>query len=230
MRRSPGTVVRFGTVPPLPSISEDLHWRPALAINLIYAGPVEEGEEVLRPLREHGRPLIDLVSAKPYLAHQSAIDGTVPHGWHYYWKSTNLPELSDGLIDLLVEHGFSARSPRSYAVLFHLGGAVARIADDSTAYPGRRAPHNININGVWRREEADELAETDTAWVRRFFAALEPYREGVYVNFLASDDDASRVREAYGDRYERLVELKTRWDPDNVFRINQNIEPREARS
>ncbi|WP_254663359.1 hypothetical protein [Haladaptatus sp. W1] len=159
-----GTVVRLGTIPPLSVVPEELHWRPAVAINACYTGPVEEGESVLRPLREHGTPLLDLVSPKRYVAHQSGLDSTVLHGWHYYWKSTDLPELSDDLIEVLVDHAFSTKSPRSYAVLFHLGGAVSRVPGDATAYASRNAPHNININGVWRPDE--DFAESETTWAR----------------------------------------------------------------
>ncbi|WP_254538433.1 FAD-binding oxidoreductase [Halomarina litorea] len=221
-----GTVIRFGTIPPLPAVPEELHWRPAVAINACYAGPVDEGERVLRPLSEHGTPLLDLVSPKPYLAHQGGLDSTVLHGWHYYWKSTDLPELSDDLIDVFVDHAFAAESPRSYSVLFHLGGAVSRVDDDATAYTGRGSPHNININGVWRPDEEEKYVESETAWTRRFFDALEPHREGVYVNFLDADDGTQRVRESYGeDTYRRLTEIKTEYDPENVFHLNQNIEP-----
>ncbi|WP_101296040.1 FAD-binding oxidoreductase [Halegenticoccus soli] len=219
-----GTVIRFGTIPPLPAVPEELHWRPAMAINTCYTGPVDEGEHVLRPLREHGTPLLDLVSPTPYLAHQGGLDSTVPHGWHYYWKSTNLPELSDDLIDVFVDHAYSAESPRSYSVIFHLGGAVRRVPDDATSYAGRHASHNININGVWRPDE--DFAESDTEWTREFFDALEPHREGVYVNFLDADDGTQRVRESYSeDTYWRLAEIKTEYDPENVFHLNQNIEP-----
>ena len=221
-----GTVIRFGTIPPLPAVPEELHWRPSMAINACYAASVEEGERVLRPLREHGAPLFDLVSSKPYLTHQGGLDSAVLHGWHYYWKSTDLPELSDDLIDVFVDHAFSAESPRSYSMLFHLGGAVSRVDDDATAYTGRNATHNVNINGVWRPEEDEEFAESETAWTRRFFDALEPHREGVYVNFLDADDGTRRVRESYGEHtYRRLAEIKTEYDPDNVFHLNQNIEP-----
>ncbi|WP_254533493.1 FAD-binding oxidoreductase [Natrinema gelatinilyticum] len=221
-----GTVIRFGTIPPLPAVPEEFHWRPAIAINACYAAPVNEGERVLRPLREHGTPILDLVSPKPYLAHQGGLDSTVPHGWHYYWKSTDLPELSDDLIDVFVDHAFSAESPRSYSVLFHLGGAVSRVDHDATAYTGRNSPHNININGVWRPDEEEKYAESETAWTRRFFDALEPHREGVYVNFLDADDGTPRVHESYGEyTYRRLAEIKTEYDPDNVFHLNQNIKP-----
>jgi len=156
--------------------------------------------------------------------HQSALDSTVVHGWNYYWKSTHLPELRDDLIDVLVGHAFSCRSPRSYVAMFHLKGAVSRVAEGGTAFGGRQASHAITLDAVWRPRE--DFGDRDTAWARGFFAALDPFREGVYVNFLGGDEDPGRVREAYGDAlYARLVGVKRRYDPDNVFHHNQNIHP-----
>jgi FAD/FMN-containing dehydrogenase len=221
-----GTVVRLGTVPPFPAIPEDFHWRPAIAVASCYAGDVEEGERAVRDLRRFGTPLVDLVEPKPYVAHQGAIDETVPHGWHYYWKATNLTGLSDAVISVVADHAYTASSPRSYAVMFHMGGAVSRILHDATAYAGRDVAHNIVIEGVWLPEESGQHATAETAWARGFLDALEPHREGVYVNFLDSDDDTSRVREAYGDRiYRRLAGVKAKYDPDNAFHHNKNIPP-----
>jgi hypothetical protein len=221
-----GTVVRLGTVPPFPAIREDFHWRPAIAVASCYAGDVEEGERAVRDLRRFGTPLVDLVEPKPYVAHQGAIDETVPHGWHYYWKATNLTGLSDAVISVVADHAYTASSPRSYAVMFHMGGAVSRILHDATAYAGRDVAHNIVIEGVWLPEESGQHATAETAWARGFLDALEPHREGVYVNFLDSDDDTSRVREAYGDRiYRRLAGVKAKYDPDNAFHHNKNIPP-----
>lgn len=223
--RELGTVLKFGTIPPLPVVPAELHWRPAIAINACYTGPPDDAEQVVGPVRSHGSPMVDLLSPKPYLAHQQALDSTVPHGWHYYWKSTNLPELSDGIVDVCADHAFGFDSPRSYAVVFHLGGAIGDVPDDATAYAGRAAAHNININGVWRPGE-EELAASETAWTRAFFDALEPYRHGVYVNFLDADDGTTRVREAYGPTtHDRLATIKAEYDPDNVFHLNQNIRP-----
>jgi FAD/FMN-containing dehydrogenase len=220
-----GTVIRFGTAPPFPDIPEDLHWRPVVMIGTCYAGSIEEGERVLRPLREFRAPLLDLVGPTPYAEFQRSIDTTVPHGWHYYWKSTHLPELRDDLIDVFAEHAFSSSSPRSYVALFHLKGAVGRVAEGATAFGNRQATHAITLDGVWQPGEA--FGERDTAWARRFFAALGRFGEGVYVNFLGGDEDPDRVREAYGDSvYKRLIEVKTAYDPDNVFHHNQNIRPR----
>jgi FAD/FMN-containing dehydrogenase len=225
------TVIRLGTIPPLPVIREDLHFRPAIAIACCYAGSVEEGEAAVRELRRFGTPLVDLIEPKPYVAHQGAIDETVPHGWHYYWKATNLTGLSDDVISVIADHAYTASSPLSYAVMFHMGGAVARVPLDATAYTGRDVAHNIVIEGVWLPEESGEHAAAETAWARGFLDALEPHRTGVYVNFLDSDDDTSRVREAYGDPiYRRLSEMKAKYDPDNAFHHNKNIRPVEPQT
>jgi FAD/FMN-containing dehydrogenase len=222
-----GTVVKLCSVPALPAIPEELHWRPAIAVACCYAGAVEDGERAVRVLREFGSPLIDLLSPKPYVAFQGGFDDTVLHGWHYYWKATNLAGLTDAAIAVIADHAYNANSPRSYAAMFHMGGAVARVPRDSTAYAGREIPHNIIIHGAWLPEESGEHAAAEKAWARRFLQALEPHRAGgVYVNFLDSDDDSSRVREAYGDQiYHRLAEVKAKYDPDNAFRHNKNIQP-----
>jgi FAD/FMN-containing dehydrogenase len=219
-----GTVVRFGAAPPVPVIPEDLHWRPVVMVGTCYAGPIEDGEQVLRPLRTSRAPLLDLVGPAPYAGFQSALDSTVVHGWNYYWKSTHLPELCDDLIEVITGHAFCCASPRSYCALFHLKGAVSRVAEGETAFGNRQASHAITLDAVWRPGEA--FGDQDTAWTRRFFSALGRFREGVYVNFLGGDEDPDRVREAYGDSvYEQLVDVKNAHDPNNVFHHNQNIRP-----
>jgi hypothetical protein len=155
------------------------------------------------------------------------MDDTVLHGWHYYWKATNLAGLSDDAIAIIADHAYAAGSPRSYAAMFHMGGAVARVPRDATSYAGRDVPHNIIIDAVWLPDESGKHAADEIAWARRFLRALEPHRAGgVYVNFLDADDDSSRVREAYGDQtYRRLAEVKATYDPDNAFHHNKNIPP-----
>jgi len=224
-----GTVIRLGTIPPLPPIAPELHYRPAIAVGCCYAGPLDDGERALRALRRFGTPLVDLVGPTRYVDHQSGLDDTVPHGWHYYWKATDLTALSDEVIAVVAEHVYRARSPRSYAAMFHLGGAVARVPRDATAFAGRDVAHNIVIDAAWLPDEDDTMAASESAWARAFLQALEPHRAGVYVNFLDSDDDPSRVREAYGDdAYRRLAEIKAKYDPDNVFHNNKNILPSEV--
>jgi FAD/FMN-containing dehydrogenase len=221
-----GNVIRLGTIPPLPVIAEDLHFRPAIAVGSCYAGRVEDGERAIRALRQFGTPLVDLVGRTRYVDHQSALDDTVPHGWHYYWKATNLGALSDEVIDIVAEHAYGAISPRTYAAMFHMGGAVARVPREATAYSGRDVEHNIVIDAVWLPQEDETVGALEMAWARSFVDALQPYRAGVYVNFLDIDDDASRVHDAYGDdTYRRLADVKAKYDHENVFRNNKNIQP-----
>jgi FAD/FMN-containing dehydrogenase len=222
-----GTVVRLGTVPPLPVIPEDLHWRPAIAVACCYAGPVADGERTVHALRRFGTPLVDLLAPSSYASFQGGLDDTVLHGWHYYWKATTLAGLSDDAIAAIADHAYAAGSPRSYAAMFHMGGAVARVPGDATAFAGRGVAHNVVVDAVWLPDEAGEHAAAETAWARMFVDALRPHSAGgVYVNFLDSDDDSGRVREAYGERiFRRLAEVKAAYDPDNAFHHNKNIEP-----
>lgn len=221
-----GNVVRLGTIPPLRAVDQGLHFRPAIAVASCYVGSVADGERAVRALRQFGTPLVDLVGPTRYVDHQSSIDDTVPHGWHYYWKATNLAGLSDEVIDIVAEYAYGATSPRSYAAMFHMGGAVARTPREVTAYPGREVEHNIVIDAAWLPQQDDTVGAAETAWARTFLDALQPHRAGVYVNFLDSDDDTSRVREAYGDdTYRRLAEVKAKYDPENAFHNNKNIRP-----
>ncbi|WP_328996397.1 FAD-binding oxidoreductase [Kribbella sp. NBC_01245] len=222
-----GNIVKLTTIPPLPVIDEHLHFQPTIAVASCYAGPVEDGERAVRALRQFGKPLLDLVGPTLYVDHQSGLDATVPHGWHYYWKATNLTGLSDEVIDIVAAHAHRATSPRSYAAMFHMGGAIPRAPRDATAYAGRDVDHNIIVHAAWLPEQDDTVRAAETAWARAFLDALQLHRAGVYVNFLDSDDDASRVREAYGDdTYRRLADVKAKFDPENVLHNNKNIQPR----
>jgi len=222
------TIFNLRQAPSLPLLPPELHGRPVAMVVVCYAGTPGKGEAVLRPLRAFGSPLLDAIGARPYTALQSMFDATVPHGWHYYWKSSELPPLSDPAIEILVEHAAVQTSPRSYCFTFHLGGAVSRVGEEETAFSQRDAAHNVNINAVWTKD--DEEPERHVDWTRRFHAALAPVaRDRVYINFLG-DEGADRVQNAYGTaKYERLVALKEKWDPTNFLRHNQNIQPRGAR-
>lgn len=217
------TIVALRKAPPLPALPEALHGRLVCAINSCWCGPPEAGTAVLAPLRSYGHPVADLTGLRPYPEHQALLDPTVPHGWHYYWKSSEVAALDDDLIDLLVEHTARVASPRSYTLVFQLGGAIARVPEDGTAYPHRGAGHAINIDAAWLPEEP--VADRETAWVRDFFHAVAPHQVGVYVNFLGNEGQ-ERVLAAYGEAtYRELVRVKRIYDPENVFRHNQNIDP-----
>jgi FAD/FMN-containing dehydrogenase len=218
------TIFELEMAPPAPFLPEEVHGKPILMVGACYAGSPDEGGEVVRPLKQFGRPIGDLLEPKPYTALQSMLDPFVPHGWHRYWKSVELPPLTDDAIDTLVEHAAALTSPKSYCIVFQLGGALARVGKDETAFSQRGAAHNVNINAVWTEEDPE--AERHIGWARSFFDAMQPHAgDHVYVNFLG-DEGADRVRQAYGDRkYERLARLKRKYDPTNFFRLNQNIEP-----
>jgi FAD/FMN-containing dehydrogenase len=218
------TIFELSVAPPAPFLPEEVHGKPIVWVGACYAGSPDEGAEVVRPLKQFGRPIVDLLEPKPYTALQSMFDPMVPHGWHRYWKSVELPPLTDAAIDTLVEHASAITSPRSYCIVFQLGGALGRVGEDEMAFSQRDAAHNVNINAVWTEEDPD--AERHIAWARDFFDAMQPHAGGrVYLNFLG-EEGGNRVRQAYCARtYERLVELKRTYDSSNFFRLNQNIEP-----
>jgi hypothetical protein len=195
----------------------------AAAVLVCYAGPIAEGERLLAPLRASGPLLADQVGPMPYMALQSIVENFNPPGMRNYWKSDYLAHLSDEAIDLLVEQYPSVPAPQTHLVLEHLGGAVSRIGEDETAVGHRDALYNAIIVGMWAEPVEDER---NIGWVRRLWEALRPFSSGgVYVNYLSNEGE-DRVRAAYGpEKYERLVALKNKHDPTNLFRLNQNIPP-----
>ncbi|MGH9245400.1 MAG: FAD-binding oxidoreductase [Acidimicrobiales bacterium] len=219
-----GVMANLRLAPPLPVIPEDLHGKPIVALVVMYAGPVEEGEAVLRPVREIGSPALDAIVTKTYTAHQKMFDVALPHGRHYYWKSHKLGPLTDDIIDIVVDHAGRITSPLSTVPIFCFGGAVSRVSEEATAFPYRDASHDINIVASWHPED-DGDADRHIDWVRSFFRALEPHSKGVYVNFT-SDDASQRVRLSYTDQqWARLSALKAKYDATNFFRMNANIPP-----
>jgi hypothetical protein len=216
------TLVVQRLAPPLPVVPADLVGRPVVAVVACYAGDVEEGERVLAPMRTFGAPVLDLFAPKPFLAHQQMFDPSFRHGCWYYVRSCDVAELSDDVIDVVVEHGRRISSPLSSIALWQMGGAVAQVGEDETAFNGRGAGFTFNING--NTATADGFDE-QRQWARDYWTALAPFHTSVYVNFLMEEGD-ERVREAYGDaKYERLRALKREYDPANIFRFNQNIRP-----
>jgi len=224
-----GLMANLRLAPPLPVIPAELHGKPVVALIATYAGPVEAGEEALRPVRGFGRPALDVIGPKPYVVHQKMFDAALPHGRHYYWRSQRLGPLTDAMIDVIVANCEAITSPLSTVPIFSFGGAVARVAEDATAFPHRDAAHDINIAAAWMPADAGD-ADRHIEWVRSFTAALEPHSMGVYVNFT-SDDAGDRIRRAYPDtHWRRLTALKAKYDPDNLFRRNANIPPAAVQS
>lgn len=219
------TIVNLRAAPTAPFLPTEVHGRPVLAIVVCWSGPVDEGERALRPLRRFKRPLVDLIARKPYLEHQSMFDLAAPPGLQNYMKNANLASLPDGAIEILVEHARRITSPLSVAQVYQLGGAVSRVPEDATAYSDRGARFNAVVNAQWT-DQHDPRAEEHVQWVRDFHTALSGFATGgAYVNFLMNEGQ-HRVRAAYGAaKFERLVALKQRYDPQNAFRLNQNIRP-----
>src|SRR5438552_6868035 len=216
------TIVVHRRIPPLPAIPKEFHGKPVVTVMSCYAGSVEEGEKVMRPMREFGSPILDLWEPKPFVAHQSMLDPSFPPGQWYYFRSADLAELTDDVIDIVASRALQMTSPLTAFPIFQLGGAIGRVGEDDTAFNGRSAGHTININATTATEKGfDEERE----WSRNFWTALKPYQTSVYVNFLM-DEGEERIRQAYGPkRYDRLKALKRKYDPDNFFRLNQNISP-----
>jgi FAD/FMN-containing dehydrogenase len=222
-----GTIVVLRHAPAGAPMPPEIHGRPVCLVLVCWMGEHEAGERALTQLRGFGRPLFDGVAPRPYVELQSAFDASAPHGWHCYWKSCELPALADETIDLLADHAHRIDSPRSYIIMFHMGGAVARVPEEATAYSHRAAVHNVNIDAVWLPAERDR-AEREAAWATATYEDLAPRQLGVYVNFLG-DEGEERVRSAYGEaKYRKLADIKARYDPENVFRLNQNIRPAVA--
>ncbi|HEY6224283.1 MAG TPA: FAD-binding oxidoreductase [Gemmatimonadales bacterium] len=208
--------------PPLPFLPPEWHGREILALAVCYCGKIEDGERVAKPLRAFGKPIADVIAPHPFTAWQTILDPLLTPGARNYWKSHDFRELNDGLIDLLVEHAGRLPDPQTEIAFAQLGGAVSAVSLDATAYTHRDAQFVLNVHGRW--DDAAKDGEC-IGWARQLFTAAAPFATGgVYVNFL-TEEEQDRIRLAYGPNYARLVTLKNKYDPTNVFQLNQNIRP-----
>jgi FAD/FMN-containing dehydrogenase len=216
------TASTFRAPPGFP-VAPELVGELVTMLAICYAGDLAAGERVLKPLRSFGRPLADLVATMPYTALQSASDASYPNGQRNYWKSHYVDHLTDDVIAEVMEHAPRVTSPLSSFYFQHLGGAIHRAGPEIAAFGHRGAGFDFTILTIWNdpAEDAEHMA-----WARDFFTAMQPYSTGVYVNNLGSEE-ADRVKAAYApETYQRLVALKHTYDPDNAFRVNQNVAPR----
>ena len=221
--RELGGFVGFHIAPPLPFIPEDRHGDTLFALVASWSGPGERAEEVLKPLREAGPIVAEHVGPVPYPGLQSAFDALLPPGLQHYWKSDFVAELTDEAVGVHMEHGPKVPSLHTAVHLYLVDGAVHDLGTDETAFPVRDARFLLNIAGIWP-DPADN--DANIGWVREYYEAVHPHSgyEGGYTNFMA-EDDQDRTQASYGPNYDRLQEIKARWDPDNVFHLNQNIPP-----
>lgn len=208
--------------PPLPFLPEDVHGKPVVAFASCYTGALEDGPTALEVVRRFGTPYGEHLGPMPYAMWQQAFDPLLTPGARNYWKSHNLSELPDGLLDVLIDAIGKLPSPQCEIFFGQIGGQTARYPVDATAYPSRDTQYVMNVHGRW--DDANDDARC-IAWARAFFEAAAPFALGsAYVNFL-TQDEAERIGAAYGPNYARLVAAKTRYDPHNLFRHNQNIKP-----
>jgi FAD/FMN-containing dehydrogenase len=211
--------------PPLPFLPEEVHGTEVVVLAAMYAGDMADGEEALAPLRAIGNPIADVIGPHPFAGWQQAFDPLLTPGERNYWKTHDFAELSDGLIDTVIDYMGRLPDPQSEIFFGQLGGAQSRVPDDATAYQGRKSAYVMNVHGRWSDPAKDD---SSIAWCRDLFASTAPFATGeAYVNFL-TDEEGDRLEDAYGDSYQRLVELKNRYDPGNLFRMNQNIPPTTA--
>jgi len=200
---------------------------PVIGIPVCYNGPIEEGERVVKPLKAFVPQLMYQIGPMPYTAAQKLIDGFYPSGLQNYWKSSFLKEISDGVIDTMEAYCANRPTPICHGLIEHqLGGAVSRIDREATAFNHRDVEYSFTSLGLC---EAPADADRVVRWARDFWQAMQPYSTGgVYVNYLGqeADEGVERIKAAYGpEKYQRLASLKKKYDPDNLFRLNQNIRP-----
>ncbi|WP_162054659.1 FAD-binding oxidoreductase [Pontibacter pamirensis] len=208
--------------PPLPFIPAEWHGKAVVVLAAFHGGDLDEGERILEPLRSFGNPIADVIGPHPYAGWQQAFDPLLTAGARNYWKSHNLDALSDGLFDVIINYINEIPSPHTEIFLGLMGGQMNRVGEEETAYPHRSSDFLMNVHGRWETPAEDEAG---ISWARNLFRDTANFATGgVYVNFL-TEEETDRVRAAYGPNYERLVEVKTKYDPANLFRTNQNIVP-----
>jgi FAD/FMN-containing dehydrogenase len=208
--------------PPLPFLPAEWHGKPILALVMCHCGDLQAGEAAAARLRGIGRPIADAVAPHPFVGWQQALDPLLTPGARNYWKSHDFIDLSDAAIAELLKAVRAIPDPECEVFIAHVGGAAGRVPTDATAFPQRSAHFVMNVHGRWRRKEMDQAC---IGWARALFDAAKPFASGTaYVNFMPGDEP-ERVEAAYGRNYRRLAEAKRRYDPTNLFRMNQNVKP-----
>ncbi|MGH6621183.1 MAG: FAD-binding oxidoreductase [Alphaproteobacteria bacterium] len=211
--------------PPLPFLPEAVHGTDVLIFAACYAGDMKEGEKAVAPLRALGTPIADVIGPHSFAGWQAAFDPLLTPGARNYWKSHDFTELSEAATDVMLDYTGRLPTPECEIFIGHLGGAVNRVAADATAYPHRDSDFIMNVHTRWQDPAQDRAC---VQWARGLFEATKPHATGgVYVNFLG-EDEADRLPGAYGANLARLAAIKAKYDPANLFRVNQNIAPKAA--
>jgi FAD/FMN-containing dehydrogenase len=208
--------------PPLPFLPAEWHGKEVLIFAACYSGDIKDGEKAVKALRALGKPIVDVISPHPFTGWQAAFDPLLTPGARNYWKSHDFTDLPNGATKAILDAVRTLPSPECEVFIAHVGGAMARVPVNATAWPNRDAHFIMNAHTRWRDKTQDTAC---VAWARQLFEATAPFASGsVYVNFMPGDEN-DRVEKAYGTNYRRLAEIKRRYDPDNLFRMNQNIRP-----
>jgi FAD/FMN-containing dehydrogenase len=221
-----GSLVEFSTIPEDPAYPREAWGKRVYTIAAVYAGDAQEGEKLLQPLRELGKPVIDFSGRMNYCELQKLFDAIAPSGqYRCYWKSRYLTALPDAAIEQIVAGNAAPPSPNTLSSIWNFGGATARVAPEATAFGDRSMPYMFSIDSIWR-EAADD--ETNITWTRDFWKRMEPHSHHgrIYLSFPGLGEEGERLlRDSFGPNYARLQAIKRKYDPGNLFRFNQNIQP-----
>jgi FAD/FMN-containing dehydrogenase len=221
-------VVVLRLAPPAPWLAKEVHGKPVIITLFCHSGRVEDGERLAAPLKAISNPMGDVLQRRSYTSQQSLLDATQPKGRRYYWKSEFLPQFGQELLAKAVEHAGRIVSPHSAVILFPIDGALNRLPASHSAVGNRDAGAVINFTAAWETADDDKL---NIEWARAAWRDIRRFSTGgTYVNFLTEEEGDVRIQAAYRDNYQRLIEIKRRWDPDNMFQINKNISPHAAPS
>jgi FAD/FMN-containing dehydrogenase len=218
------TLVAFmRPAPPAPWLPKEAHGTPIVAILACYSGSPEDGEKAVASIKSFGKPIGDVLVRRPYVQMQSLLDATQPKGRRYYWKSEYLPRIEPALCEKLIVHASKIRSPHSAVILFQIDGALNRLPDDHSAASNRDARYVLNVTSSWEQPQ-DDTANIE--WARAAWNDMKSFSTGgTYINFLTEDEGPERIAAALGTGLQRLAGVKAKWDPENMFRMNRNIQP-----
>jgi hypothetical protein len=212
--------------PPAPWLPREIHGRPIVALLACYSGPVDEAEKHLAAIKGFGSPVGDIIQRRTYVSQQSLLDATQPKGRRNYWKSEYLPGVEPRVLAKAIEHAGRMVSPYAVLVFFPVDGVLGQFPENHSGIGNRDAALVLNIAGSWDKAENDSA---NVEWARAAWTDMRGFSTGgTYINFLSEDDGAERIQAAYRKNYDRLVEIKTKWDPGNLFRVNKNIVPRHS--
>jgi FAD/FMN-containing dehydrogenase len=218
------TLVAFmRPAPPAPWLPKEAHGKPIVAILACYSGSPEDGEKAVAPIKSFGKPIGDVLVRRPYVQMQSLLDATQPKGRRYYWKSEYLPRIEPAVCEKLIVHASKIQSPHSAVILFQIDGALNGLSGDHSAVGNRDARYVLNVTASWEQPQQDAA---NIEWARAAWNDMKSFSTGgTYINFLTEDEGPERIAAALGKGLHRLAEVKAKWDPENSFRINRNIQP-----